>query len=66
MAPKDVDIEAGSPPKRAALSNADIIPDAGKVHLGTYSTVVVVETSFAVSNQSFVRSISPSRFALLY
>ena len=32
MAPKD--IEAVEPTKRAEISNADIIPDAGKVHLG--------------------------------
>ena len=37
MPPKHDDIEAGEI-KRATISNADIIPDAGKVHLGKYST----------------------------
>ena len=39
MPPKHDDIEAGET-KRATVSNADIIPDAGKVHLGKCTTVV--------------------------
>lgn len=36
MPPKD-DIEANEPPKRTDISNADIVPGAGKVHLGKCS-----------------------------
>ena len=39
MPPKhDDEVQSVEPTKRKALSNADIIPDAGKVHLGKLSS----------------------------